>query len=199
MNTAGNNLPVKMRRANLDNLPEFALPSGFSLRWYQPGDEEHWLRIHLAADHFNEITPELFQKQFGVEAERGIYSASAPAPASGIKSALLRERQCYLLSPTGEVIGTGTAWFNDNFEGGRWGRVHWMAVLPEFQGRGLGKSLLSAICRRLRELGHERAYLTTSTARVAAIGLYLRFGFEPLIRGAEAQAVWSGILRAAFR
>lgn len=166
-----------MTRANLDDLPEFALPSGFTLRRYQPGDGAHWLRLHRVADQFNQITPELFRKQFGSDGR------------------VLSERQSYLFAPTGEVIGTGTAWFNDNFAGAPWGRVHWMAVLPEFQGRGLGKALLSAICRRLRELGHERACLTTATARAPAVGLYLRFGFEPLIRSAEDERAWHELMR----
>src|SRR5712672_1663168 len=101
MNLVGKHRPLKMARANLDNVPEFALPTGFALRRYQPGDEAHWLRIHLAADKLNKITPELFQKQFG----------------PGEKN--LCERQCYLLGPRGQVIGTGTAWFDENFEGAR--------------------------------------------------------------------------------
>ena len=208
-----------MVRANLDIVPEFALPAGFTLRWYEPGDEAHWLRIHLAADPFNEITPELFRKQFGVDAGRGLLGPSEKhqnVPSSsfssspsktrvksrtrtsqcGVNSALrdLRQRQCYLLAPTGEVVGTGTAWFNNNFEGARWGRVHWLAILPEFQGRGLAKPLMTSICRRLGELGHEQVYLSTSTARPVAIGLYLKFGFEPLIQSPEDAVVWREIL-----
>src|SRR5437867_3612627 len=190
-----------MSRANLDNVPEFTLPAGFTLRWYEPGDEAHWLRIHLAADPFNEITPELFRKQFGVDAGRGLQRASADEPGSGVNSVLrdLRQHQGYLLSPTGEVVGTGTAWFNNNFEGARWGRVHWLAIIPEFQGRGLAKPLMTSICRRLRELGHEHVYLSTSTARPAAIGLYLKFGFEPLIRSEEDAAVWREVLPSVVR
>ena len=197
MNIAGNSVPLTMTRASLGDLPEFALPSGFTLRWYQPGDEAHWLGIHLSADKLNEITPELFQKQFGWEAERGLQSASPPEHRSGPKSALheLGQRQCYLRTPTGKVVGTGTAWFNDHFAGAPWGRVHWMAVLPAYQGRGLGKVLMSVICRRLRELGHQRAYLTTSTARVPAVGLYLKFGFEPLIRSDEDDRAWREVMR----
>jgi len=161
----------------MDHLPEFALPRGFSLRRYQPGDEAQWIRIHLAADRFNQITPKLFREQFGADKQ------------------LLSPRQCYLLAPTSEVIGTGTAWFNDNFEGGRWGRVHWMAIAPEFQGRGLGKALLSAVCHRLRDLGHERAYLTTSTARVPAIKMYLQFGFEPFIKNDRDKQAWRDFQR----
>jgi len=198
---AGKHLPIKMSRADLDNVPEFTLPAGFTLRWYEPGDEAHWLRIHLAADPFNEITPELFRKQFGVVPERGLQSASARDCRSGMNSALrdLGERQCYLFGPTGAVVGTGTAWFDDQFEGARWGRVHWLAIVPEFQGCGLAKPLMTSICRRLGELGHERVYLATSTARTAAIGLYLKFGFEPLIRSEEDAAVWREVLPSAVR
>jgi GNAT superfamily N-acetyltransferase len=177
MNVVEKSLPLKMVRAHLDNVPEFALPAGFALRRYQPGDEEHWRQIHLAADRYNEITPELFPRQFGTDWR------------------LLRERQCYLLVVRGQVIGTGTAWFNDNFEGARFGRVHWMAIVPEFQGRGLAKPLLTAICLRLHELGHDRAYVSTSSARRPAIGLYLRFGFVPLVQSEKEAAAWRALKR----
>jgi ribosomal protein S18 acetylase RimI-like enzyme len=95
-----------------------------------------------------------------------------------------------LLAPDGQAIGTATAWFKDNFEGRRFGRVHWVAIVPEYQGRGLAKPLMSTICRRLQELGHDCAYLTTSTARLPAINLYRRFGFEPLIRTPEEADIW---------
>jgi len=184
MSIVERNLPLKMTRASLDNVPEFTLPEGLSIRWYQPGDGATWLRIHQAADRYNEITPDLFPRQFGTD-ER-----------------LLCERQCYLLDSHGNAIGTGTAWFNDNFEGAKFGRVHWMAIAPDYQGRGLAKPLLTVICRRLRELGHDRAYLSTSTVRIPAINLYLRFGFTPLVGTAEEAAAWrelGEIIRAAGR
>jgi GNAT superfamily N-acetyltransferase len=100
-----------------------------------------------------------------------------------------------LIAPNQEVIGTGAAWFDDDFGGARIGRVHWVAILPEYQGRGLSKPLLSAICRRLRELGHGRAYLATASARSRAIQLYLRFGFVPLTRNEAERAIWDQIAR----
>src|ERR1051325_3616272 len=188
------NLPLKMARASLDDLPTFALPTGFSLRWYQPGDEAHWRRIHLAAERFLEISPEFFCQQFGgAETERGLQSASPPERKDPLNSALLHQRQCYLLDPRGEFIGTATAWLGEG-ERAEWGRVHWMAIVPEFQGRGLGKILLAVICHRLRELGHERAFLHTSAARLQAIRLYWRFGFAPVVRNSEEQAAWREIL-----
>ena len=166
-----------MVRPNLDNLPEFALPADYGLRWFQAGDEENWLRIHLAADHYNEITPALFQRQFGTAAN------------------LLRERQCYLLDARGIAVGTGTAWFNNSLDGMKFGRAHWMAIMPEHQGRGLGKALMTTICRRLRALGHDRVYLSTSTGRLPAIRLYLRFGFVPRVGNEEEAAAWREVNR----
>jgi len=161
---------------DLKGIPEFGMPQGYSMRLYQPGDEEHWWRIHLAADKLNEITPELFARSFGTD------------------PALLAQRQWYLFDPSGAAIGTGTAWFDDNFQGAGFGRVHYLAVVPEHQGRGLGKALMTAVCRGLRELGHDRAYLTTSSLRTAAIRFYQRFGFGPLIQSEEDQEVWRRLL-----
>jgi len=153
------NILVEMVREDLENIPQFDLPDGYALHWYQPGDEEHWVCIQRQADQFNAITSALFNQQFGTDFK------------------LLEQRQCYLLNPRKEFIGTATAWFDDNFEEAPIGRVHWVALLPDFHGRGLSKPLMTAVCRRLRELGHRRVYLRTSSARVAAIALYLRFGF----------------------
>ena len=184
------NIPLKMVRENLEDIPQFAMPENFSLRWFQPGDEKIWREIQSAADKFNDITPELFQRQFAGGAERGLQAASPDGCRSGINSALLSERQCYLLDAHGNAIGTATAWFNNNFEGARIGRVHWVAILPEHQGKGLSKPLMTATCNRLRELGHTRTYLSTSIARIPAIRLYLRFGFEPVNRNVEDAAAW---------
>lgn len=166
---------VVMVRKDLEQIPQFSLPEGFILRWYEPGDERLWIRIHLVTERLRIVTPELFFQQFGSDLE------------------MLARRQCYLFAPDGTAIGTSTAWFDDAFEGQRCGRVHWVAVLPEFQGRGLGKALVTHTCRRLRELGHDRAYLATSALRIPAIRLYLQFGFEPLIRNKTEASLWARI------
>jgi GNAT superfamily N-acetyltransferase len=164
-----------MTRADLAGLPAVAPPAVWSLRWFQPDDEAHWTRIHLAVEREHEVTPALFRSQFGAD------------------DRLLGERQCFLINPGGEPVGTATAWFDDDFEGGGWGRVHWVAIVPEHQGRGLAKPLLAAVCHRLFELGHERAYLRTLPSRIPAINLYLRFGFQPHARNAEEARVWQSL------
>src|SRR5690349_1756048 len=105
-----------MARADLEFLPPFPLPEGFSVAWYRPGDETHWLHVQVAAERFLEITPKLFWQQFGAGAEEGRRDSTLHD---------LSERQCFLFDPFRQIIGTGTAWF-DAAEGVCWGRVHWL-------------------------------------------------------------------------
>lgn len=170
------NKPLIMIRPHLEDIPVFSLSPAYSLRQYQPGDELAWLAIQSAADQYNTITPELFVREFGDD------------------PAVLSQRQFYLCDRQQTAVGTATAWFNDDFQGRRYGQVHWVAILPEHQGLGLAKPLMSATCKRLRELGHKRAYLTTSTVRLAAINLYLRFGFAAQIESTEDQITWNTLL-----
>lgn len=172
------NLPLGLARPNLNALPEAPFPPGFSLRWFRTGDAVHWLRIHHDADPFNEISPELFTRQFGEDLLR------------------LQNCQCFVQDEIGRVIGTGTAWTATGRQDGSWGRVHWLAILRHYQGRGLGKPLLAAVCNRLRELGHTRACVHTSTGRLPAVGLYLQFGFQPEIRSDADRAVWDQVMTA---
>jgi GNAT superfamily N-acetyltransferase len=158
------NLSISMIRPTLENLPSFALPAPYTLRWYQPGDEKAWVAIHIAADPYLTFTDEIFISEF--EANR----------------ALLPTRQAYLCDGTGTPVGTTSAWFYTDEEGEAYGLVHWVAIHPAHQGRGLAKPLLALVCRRLQELGHPRAYLNTSTGRIPAVNLYLQFGFVPKMR-----------------
>jgi GNAT superfamily N-acetyltransferase len=166
------NFRVELERPDLEGLPNQPLPPGYTLRWFHTGDAAHWLRIHHDAEPFHEITPELFLHQFGPDL------------------AQLENRQCFLQDELGRVVGTGTAWMANQREGELWGQVHWLAIMRQHQGLGLGKSLLGTVCQRLRELGHRKAYVTSSTGRLPAIGLYLQFGFQPVIRNETEQEIW---------
>jgi GNAT superfamily N-acetyltransferase len=150
---------IRMECPDLRLIPNYPLPSPFTLRLFQPGDVQNWVRIESAADQYQTVTAAMFEQQFGADMAR------------------LIERQLYLCNGTGEAIGTATAWLDNTQPEQNWGRIHWVAILPAWQGQGLAKPLLSAACTRLRELGHLRAYLMTETVRLAAIALYRKFGF----------------------
>jgi len=53
-----------------------------------------------------------------------------------------------------------------------------MAVAPEFQGRGIGRTLLSATIKEARSLGATRLYLETNHILKPAIALYESLGFR---------------------
>jgi GNAT superfamily N-acetyltransferase len=170
---------VTMVRGDLEGLPRHALPEGFVIRPYAPGDELAWVRIQSAADAYNVIVADLFRAQFGDDTRE------------------LGRRLFMLEDPRGTAIGTAAAWFGGARRGPEAGRVHWVAIHPAHQGRGLAKPLMSRVCLALRDLGHERAFLTTSTARVPAIALYLSFGFVPEIAGPQDAAAWAALQRRA--
>jgi len=172
MSTAGH--MVRMDCPNLDETRSAPLPPGFSLRFYEPGDEEAWVDIHREADTFNTFSLDTFWGQFGTDRN------------------LLRKRQVYLLDGQDHAIGTASAWFQPGDPG--LGRIHWVAIVPAYQGQGLAKPLLSCVCDRLRTLGHTRVYLTTNTVRVPAICLYFSFGFLPNLDGTARQQDWQDFL-----
>jgi GNAT superfamily N-acetyltransferase len=172
---------VQMIRRDLRRIPQHAVPSGYSIRWHRRGDRESWVRIQRLAERLVPISAELYEKEFGHD------------------EPLLSQRQAFLVDEGGHEIGTATAWFDGNYHGERYGRIHWVAIVPEHQGRGLAKPLLTAVCNRLVELGHDRAYLVTSTARLPAISLYLRFGFEPDIRSDQDREIWQPTLNELRR
>jgi hypothetical protein len=44
--------PLMMIRPSLEGFPTYPLPAPFSVRWYQPREEPHWLAMKARADHF---------------------------------------------------------------------------------------------------------------------------------------------------
>jgi GNAT superfamily N-acetyltransferase len=177
------NLFVRMHRPNLTNIPVYSLPPEYSIRWYSSGDIKHWVAIHESAERYAEVTGKVHAENFGSDVD------------------VLHERQCFLLDRHKRPIATATAWSDDEYDGRISGRVHWVAVVPEYQGRGLSKPLLSIVLRRMIELGDDRAYLRTSTARLPAVNLYAAFGFFPSLRTPEDYAAWkqlNPLLRHTF-
>jgi GNAT superfamily N-acetyltransferase len=175
VNIVERNESLDLVRDSLAELPYYALPAGYAVRWFGPGDEALWVQVYGAAERYFEVTQELWRREFGHDIEA------------------LAERQFFLVDERREAIATATAWWDDDYDGGAWGRVHWVAVVPERQGRGLAKPLMTVVCCRLRDLGHTRACLTTSTGRVRAVNLYRKFGFVPNIRSEEERAVWEAL------
>ncbi len=156
--------PLAMYRENLDNIPEYNLPEGFNLRLFEDNDEMNWAQIETAVGEFSDINKALdrFKNEFSNHLEE------------------MKKRCIFLLSPGFEPIGTVTAWFGD-FAGEKKGRIHWVAIKPEYQGKGLAKPMFSAAMNILVKYHHD-AYLTTQTTSWRAVNMYLHYNFKPVPR-----------------
>ena len=169
------NVSVIMVHRDLRRVPHPPLPDGYRFRPYRDGDVPVWVRIQQAAETFFVPTAATFAETLPGDAD------------------YLARRVLFLVAPDGDDIGTITAWDDDAFEGRRLGHIHWVAIVPDAQGRGLAKPLLGAACRRLREHGFNEAYLETGTGRIAALNLYLRSGFVPHPRDDAERAAWRAV------
>lgn len=166
--------PVFMIKDNLREYPEFTLPSGYDFCMYQEGFQSDWARIQAAVDHFGSINEALehFEKEFLVHPDK------------------LVQRCIFVKDARGSLIGTVSLWEGEHF-GETMPRVHWLAVHPEHQGKGIAKALMTRLLEVCNSLGYEKPlYLITQTWSYVAINMYLKFGFKPYL--GEKPVNWSG-------
>lgn len=153
---------LAMHRKPMAPPPEPSLPDGYRLCRFQPGDEADWARIEAAVLEFDDPLEALlyFQRTYlplGEELER---------------------RCLFIQEPSGRNIATATAWWAYTGEK-RDPFLHWVAVHPEHQGKGLGYAVIAETIRLMTRIEGERDfYLRTQTWSHRAIRLYQRVGFE---------------------
>jgi GNAT superfamily N-acetyltransferase len=138
-----------------------ALPAGYTYSLFSPGDEVSWAQIEASV------------LEFDSEIEALLYFQRYRLP-------YLEElcRRCvFIKSPTGERVATASAWWGyTDMRRDPW--LHWVAVKPAFQGKGLGKAIIACTVHLLLEIEGDRDfYLHTQTWSHKAIALYERAGF----------------------
>lgn len=157
---------ILMKRPKGTPIPEHKLAPGFSFHDYEPGNEADWCRIETSVGEFEHEDKawEYFKGEF------------APYPEE------LKRRMIFVRDPRGELVATSTAWWNDKGER-KVPILHWVAVAPSAQGKGIGKAIVSeAIKRKVALEGDEDLYLSTQTWSYKAINIYRQAGFEFLTR-----------------
>lgn len=162
---------ILMKRPKGTEWKEYKLPEGYEIRLYQKGNERDWCEIETAVGEFDDIESALkyYEKEFMPYAEE------------------LKRRQMFIQAPNKQLIATVTAWWRHTGER-RDPILHWVAVRPEFQGKGLGKALASAGVKRILELeGDTDIYLRTQTWSYKAVNIYLDAGFK-LLEATESYA-----------
>lgn len=147
-----------MERAHLRDLPASAAPAGYRIRAYRPGDAAAWTMIQREADRFARFDEGTFGEQFAAD------------------EAVRQQRIFFAEDRDGLAVGTVAAWYGKGGPTGDEGLIHWFAVLPAHQRRGIGRSLLAHALRVMATM-HQRALLETDSNRVEAVKLYRDFGF----------------------
>ena len=135
---------------------EIKLPAGYAIRSYQPGDEDAWADLLCAVGE--QTSPE---------------EARADFTRRYLADTALTDRIFFAVDAQGAVIGTAIAW-DDGLR-----VLHWLAVHPDHQRKGIGKALCQT-CLRLfrREDNALPVWLHTQPRSWKAILLYISLGFK---------------------
>lgn len=165
---------VVMIRPHMRDLVDTPFPEGYGIRPMSVHDIGLWTDIQRDAEPYLEIKDGTFIEQFGDDLAAIAW-------------------RCFIITDAkGRGVGTISAWYSRDFRGEDYGRIHWVAVRPSSQRKGLARSAMSFAMRKLAQW-HDRCYLDTSAERIGAIKLYLEFGFEPDLTPANAPALWQDI------
>lgn len=158
-----------MRNSNLDQLPPFALPHGFSLHNHIEGTENNWEGLIERAFEQHYSFEDLIRNGGGYKPEYVLY-----------------------LSKNGKDIATATAVEKDIFPNEGWFRM--VGVDPEARGLGAGRLIVLAALHSLAARGYKTAALSTDDYRIPAINLYYSLGFRPIYNHESHEKRWAAIL-----
>lgn len=153
---------VIMKRAGDLKLKNIGFPDGYSMTPYKDGDELYWAEIETSVNEFasNVDAIDYFKKDYmphKTELYRRVY--------------FLNDYEC-------NKIGTISAWWS--FKGDlKVPSIHWVAIKPGYQGKGLGRSMINFGIKKSLEIdGLKDNYLHTQTWSHKAINIYIKEGYE---------------------
>ncbi|WP_395146492.1 GNAT family N-acetyltransferase [Armatimonas sp.] len=150
---------LRMRRAQLTDLPSLNLPEGFVLRSITAAELTELACLLSAA------FPEL------------IWTPKKTHDAL-FADLTVKETLVLIEEATGVFAATASARLqSERFPGA--GYLHWVGAHQSFRGKGLGRLITLAALHKFREMGCTSAVLETQDFRVPALHTYLRLGFEP--------------------
>lgn len=157
------NIIMAISPSDIEKISVPPLPEGFSFRFFSsPDDVFHWARIETSVREFH--TERLARAYF--ERDYMPYFDE------------LVRRCVFILSPENTPVATATAWFSES-PLGRQELLDWVAVSPEYQGRGLGRAVASYATRLFSALApRQEVLLHTQTWSHRAIVMYHHMGYH---------------------
>ena len=148
---------------DVSNIPAYTLPERYGLRSFQQGtDEEAWCEVrntafaHLQGSE-TPITPEMVKKM--------------TAESDYLEGGMI------LLTYEGKAVGIVRG-ADDEYEDAPIMNIGPVAILPEHQGKGLGRILLRAALEFARAHSYNRTILCVNGENDRAKALYLQEGFR---------------------
>ncbi|MDZ5253891.1 GNAT family N-acetyltransferase [Clostridium sp. LIBA-8841] len=150
-----------LKREKGTKLKSASLPEGFKFVKFKKGDEKAWAEIETSVLEFENVNvaKEYFENKYIP------YSSE------------IERRILFIENENGEKIATFTAWWRYTGER-RHPFMEWVAVKPDYQGKGLGKALISEGVKLMVAIeGDCDMYIPTQTWSHKAIKLYRWAGF----------------------
>lgn len=153
---------MKLNYSNNNFSKDINLPEGYTFKMYEPGFENYWAETETEVLEYKmkEEAIEYFKKELIPYQEQ------------------LKKRMVFIMNQEGVAVANACAWYI-NYKGRHQAHVHFVAVRPDYQGRGLGKAIFAKILTifSIYEAG-EDIYLHTQTWSHVAIRMYLKMGFK---------------------
>ncbi len=155
-----------------------ALPAGFSIRSYAPGDGQAYSQLRVSAG-FSAWTDEDLHQYFHKTLPDGLLFVVDDA--------------------TGNLVSSAGAEHNDAFEAPCNGTLGWVMTSPGYRGRGLCRALCTHVTEKLLGHGYRRLNLSTDDWRLPAIATYLRIGWRPWFYEPDMPQRWHDVLEKLNR
>ncbi len=161
----------------MDVFAEHPVPEGFFVRKFRPGEERNWIEINKCG---------IFGPDVGMDGwENSVRKIASLVP----------ERDILFATRVDDVpVATLAAYVRDD----GFGAIHMVSARESVRGRGIGKALLSAGMKRLREAVPVPSItrLSTDDWRLPAIKCYLDAGFHPVAVSEDMPGRWRKVLAA---
>lgn len=128
-----------------------ALPDGYSFRLCRRNELEVWKRI-VAEEQYVEYAADYYKKVYAKDEDEFF-------------------RRCtFVCDADDKPVATSFIWLSY----GQINTISWLRVLPEHEGKGLGRALLSKILK----MAQCPVYLHTHPTSICAVKLYSDYGFK---------------------
>ncbi len=145
------------------DLPDVVLPAGFALRSMTEAD----------ASSRADAARLSFRSAMDADMHRARYRRFMESPS------YVAENDLVVIAPDGDVAAFAIVWPDDDL---RVGQFEPVGTHPGHLRKGLGRAVVSAGLRRLRDVGMHTARVNTFESGTAAVSLYLACGFEQVDR-----------------